>query len=110
MGYAGTVDNFSLLKDGKRKVIDFKTAKKPKTDDYILDYKLQVSAYSIAIWQRYGINPDGGEIWIANELTNEPQCFILNFEEIKFFFSLFKNRLERFYEIKKNAEAQGVNI
>ena len=110
LGYAGTVDNFSLLKDGKRKVIDFKTAKKPKTEDFILDYKLQVSAYSIAIWQRYGIKPDGGEIWISNEETDDPQCFILDFEEIKFFFSLFKNRLERFYEIKKNAEAQGVNI
>jgi genome maintenance exonuclease 1 len=110
LGYAGTVDNFSLLKDGSKKVIDFKTAKKPKLDDWILDYKLQVSAYSVAIWQRFGIKPDGGEIWIANEVTNEPQRFILSFDEIKFFFKMFKERLERFYEIKKNAEANGVNI
>jgi genome maintenance exonuclease 1 len=110
LGYAGTVDNFSLLKDGTRKVIDFKTARKPKTEDWILDYKLQVSAYSIAIWQRFGIKPDGGEIWIANELTDEPQRFVLTFDEIKFFFSLFKDRLQRFYEIKKKAELNGVNI
>ena len=109
-GYAGTVDNFSLLKCGNRKVIDFKTAKKPKSEDWIMDYKLQVSAYSIAIWQRTGIKPDGGEIWIANELTDEPQKFVLDFDEIRFFFSLFKDRLKRFNEIKRNAELQGVNI
>lgn len=109
-GYAGTVDNFSLLKCGNRKVIDFKTAKKPKDENWIMDYKLQVSAYAIAIWQRTGIKPDGGEIWIANELTDEPQLFVLDFDEIKFFFSLFKERLRRFNEIKKNAEKLGINI
>jgi genome maintenance exonuclease 1 len=109
-GYAGTVDNFSLLKCGNRKVIDFKTAKKPKDEDWIMDYKLQVSAYAIAIWQRTGIKPDGGEIWIANELTPDPQRFVLDFDEIRFFFSLFKDRLKRFNEIKKNAELRGVNI
>jgi hypothetical protein len=110
LGYAGTVDNFSLLKCGNRKVIDFKTARKPKAEDWIMDYKLQVSAYAIAIWQRTGIKPDGGEIWIANEETDEPQKFILDFDDIKFFFSLFKDRLRRFNEIKKKAEASGVNI
>jgi len=109
-GYAGTVDNFSLLTCGNKKIIDFKTAKKPKQEDYIMDYKLQVSAYSIAIWQRYNIKPDGGEIWIANELDDNPQKYVLTFDDIKFFFSLFKDRLMRFYEIKKNAELQGINI
>jgi len=109
-GYAGTVDNFSLLTCGNKKIIDFKTAKKPKQEDYVMDYKLQVSAYSIAIWQRYGIKPDGAEIWIANELDDEPQKFILSLDDVKFFFGLFKDRLARFYEIKKNAELQGVNI
>ena len=109
-GYAGTVDNFSLLADGNKKIIDFKTAKKPKDESYILDYKLQVSAYSVAIWQRYGVKPDGGEIWIANELDDQPQKFILSLDDIKFFFGLFKERLKRFNEIKKNAELQGVNI
>lgn len=110
LGYAGTVDNFSLLKDGSRKVIDFKTAKKPKQDNWIMDYKLQVSAYSIAIWQRHGIKPDGGEIWIANEIDDVPQKFVLSFEEIRFFFELFMQRLKRFEEIKREAEAAGVNI
>jgi len=110
IGYAGTVDNFSLLKCGNKKVIDFKTAKKPKSEDWIMDYKLQVSAYSIAIWQRTGIKPDGGEIWIANEQTDEPQRFTLDFDEIRFFFDLFKDRVKRFNEIRKNAERLGVNI
>lgn len=110
IGYAGTVDNFSLLNDGKRKVIDFKTAKKPKEDKWILDYKLQVSAYAIAIWQRCGIKPDGGEIWIANEITPEPQRFVMSFEEIKYYFGLFNERLKAFNEIKRKAELQGINI
>jgi genome maintenance exonuclease 1 len=110
LGYAGTVDNFSLLKDGAKKVIDFKTAKKPKRDDWITDYKLQVAAYSIAIWQRHGIKPDGGEIWIANEIDDVPQKFILSFEELRFYFELFTERIKRFNIIKREAEAAGVNI
>jgi len=110
IGYAGTVDNFSLLKDGSRKVIDFKTAKKPKNDNWIIDYKLQVAAYSIAIWQRHGIKPDGAEIWIANEIDDVPQKFILSFDELRFFFELFMQRLKRFEDIKREAEAAGVNI
>jgi hypothetical protein len=110
IGYAGTVDNFSLLKDGSRKVIDFKTAKKPKNDNWIIDYKLQVAAYSIAIWQRHGIKPDGAEIWIANEIDDVPQKFVLSFDELRFFFELFMQRLKRFEDIKREAEAAGVNI
>lgn len=110
LGYAGTVDNFSLLKDGSRKVIDFKTAKKPKNDSWIIDYKLQVAAYSIAIWQRHGIKPDGAEIWIANEIDDVPQKFVLSFDELRFFFELFMQRLKRFEDIKREAEAAGVNI
>lgn len=94
--FAGTVDNASYLIDNKFKIIDFKTALKPKEEKWITDYKLQTSAYAIAIWDRYGIKPDGAEIWISCE-SGGVQKFILDFNDIKKYFKMFKSRLEFFY-------------
>lgn len=110
LGYAGTLDNFSLLKCGSKKIIDFKTARKPKREEWIVDYKLQTSAYAFAVWQRFGIKPDGAEIWIANEIDDVPQKFILNHEQLKYYFQQFIERLKAFEEIKKRAQIAGINI
>jgi hypothetical protein len=110
LGYAGTLDNLSKLKDGKIKIIDFKTAKKPKQESWIMDYKLQASAYGVAVWQRLGIKPDGFEIWMANEQSDTPQKFVTDFHEMLYLFENFIERLKRFEEIKKQALAAGVNI
>jgi genome maintenance exonuclease 1 len=96
-GFAGTVDNFSLLDDGARKVVDFKTAKKAKAEAWIEDYKMQASAYCIAIWERTGIKPDGAEIWISNEVDRFPQCFMLNWNDVTKYFKLFTERLNAFH-------------
>jgi genome maintenance exonuclease 1 len=101
--FAGTVDNASYLKDGKFKIIDFKTSSKPKQEYWISDYKMQVSAYSIAIWDRYGIKPDGAEIWISAE-TGGVQKFVLTYKDIRKYFLQFKKRLELFYKMYPNLE------
>lgn len=98
-GYAGTVDNFSLLDDGAHKVIDFKTAKKAKNEAWIENYKLQTSAYCIAIWERTGIKPDGAEIWISNEVDRYPQCFMLNWNDVTHYFKVFTEKLKQFHEM-----------
>jgi len=99
LSYAGTVDNFSLMDDDTLKVIDFKTAKKAKQEKWIEGYKMQVAAYSIAIWKRMGMKPMGCEIWISNEVDRYPQCFMLNFNDITEYFKLFLERRKQFNKI-----------
>lgn len=96
LSYAGTVDNFSVVFENNfKKVIDFKTAKKKKKDEWIISYKKQCAAYSYAIKARYDIMPDGCEIWISNEIDSKPQCFKMDSDDIKYYFKEFmKNRLK----------------
>lgn len=98
-GYAGTVDNVSELHDGRIVVIDYKNANKPKEEKWIQDYYFQAAAYTIAYWERTGIRPIGAEIWIANELEGCPQTFSLNENDIKIYFKLFRERLDKFKNI-----------
>jgi hypothetical protein len=97
-GYAGTVDCASYLIDNKFKIIDFKSSLKPKQEKYIVDYKIQTSAYAVAIWDKYGIKPDGAEIWISCE-SGIVQKFVLTFDDIKKYFAKFKDRLKFFYQM-----------
>ena len=97
-GYAGTVDNISRLKDGSLKIIDFKSSAKPKREDRIEDYKIQVAAYSIAAWDNLGEKPSGGEIWISNEIQPMPQKFVMEWEDIIEYYKKFRIRLNQFYE------------
>lgn len=98
MGWAGTVDNVSLMNYGNElKIIDFKTATKPKDEKYIENYKMQVAAYAAAIYQRYGISVSGAEIWISPEQGN-PQIFKLNDNDLKEYLIIFINRVKEFYD------------
>ncbi len=97
-GYAGTVDNLSELVDLSNAVVDFKTAKKPKDEKWIEDYKHQVSAYAVAIYDRLKIKVDTCRIWISNELDTKPQYFELNREEIRKYYFSFKDRLIDFHQ------------
>tara|TARA_R110001592_G_scaffold162601_1_gene396206 strand:+ start:12262 stop:12999 length:738 start_codon:yes stop_codon:yes gene_type:complete len=82
-GYAGRVDAIFLDNNDKLIILDFKSSKKPKRDDWITGYKQQISAYYIAYWEMTGKQPAGGEIWISNEIDSSPQIFKLDVEDIK---------------------------
>lgn len=97
-GYAGTTDNVSEMIDGKILIIDYKNSRKPKRDEWIQDYFMQAAAYWVAYWERSGVKPDGAEIWIANEIDNMPQTFTLTNEDIKYYFTLFTERLKAYKE------------
>jgi ATP-dependent exoDNAse (exonuclease V) beta subunit len=97
-GWAGTVDNISKLIDGQIKIIDYKNSRKPKREDWIQDYFIQVGAYFIAYWDRTGTKADGAEIWIANEIDNLPQCFKLTQQDLEFYAKEFMNRRKMFKE------------
>jgi genome maintenance exonuclease 1 len=96
-GYGGAVDNISELISGHTGVVDFKTARKPKEEKWIEDYKLQVSAYAVAIWDRMGIKIDTCRIWISNEIDITPQHFRMSSSEMREYYYKFRERLADFH-------------
>lgn len=52
---AGRNDLFSMF-DGKRSIVDYKTARKPKKKEWCKGYFMQESAYAVAIEERFGIS------------------------------------------------------
>ena len=97
-GFAGTVDNVSELITNDVAIVDFKTARKPKDEKWIEDYKLQVSAYSVAVWDRMQVKAVTCRIWISNEVSVSPQHFRMDSSEMREYYYKFRERLSRFYE------------
>jgi CRISPR/Cas system-associated exonuclease Cas4 (RecB family) len=59
--YAGTTDLVGVH-DGVESILDFKQTNKPKKDEWIDDYKLQLAAYAIAHNEVYGTEIQKGVI------------------------------------------------
>jgi genome maintenance exonuclease 1 len=97
-GWAGTVDNVSEVVDGTIKIIDYKNSRKPKREEWVIDYYLQASAYFIAYWDMSGKKADGAEIWIANEVDNLPQKFTLTQSDLEFYAKEFIKRRKMFQD------------
>lgn len=93
--YAGTADCYALI-NGKRTIVDFKTASKPKKDEWIKDYQLQIAAYGAAVWERTAQPVEQGLIIVA--LPNAPaQQFLYSKEEMLEFWSEWKARVNQYY-------------
>jgi genome maintenance exonuclease 1 len=97
-GWAGTVDNVSEVVDGTIKIIDYKNSRKPKREEWVIDYYLQASAYFMAYWDMSGKKADGAEIWIANEVDNLPQKFTLTQSDLQFYAKEFIKRRKMFQD------------
>ena len=96
-GYAGRLDLVIENKSNEQVLIDFKTSKKPKKEDWIDSYKKQVSAYSLAFYEIKGIFPIRCEIWISCE-TGEVQKFTLEREDIKKWFGEFYKNICEYHK------------
>lgn len=95
-GYAGTLDNASRTHDRGVLIIDYKNSRKPKRDEWIDDYFIQVAGYSVAFFERTGIVPQGCEIWMANETEDKPQIFKMTYNDMKHYFKEFMKRLKQY--------------
>lgn len=102
IGYAGTVDNISKMTDGSILVIDYKNSRRPKREEWIQDYYLQLASYYVAYYQRSRNVPNGCEIWIANENDKIPQIFRLSKSDMKYYFEEFRKRLNKYNEQIEN--------
>ncbi|MFA7156773.1 MAG: PD-(D/E)XK nuclease family protein [Bacilli bacterium] len=98
-GYAGTLDNLSQLITGEYAIIDFKTARKPKSEKDIEDYKLQVAAYAVAVWDRFKIKVSLCKILISSETDHTPQIYTMSSNDIAKYYKKFKLRVQKFYEM-----------
>lgn len=95
-GYAGTLDNASRTHDRGVLIIDYKNSRKPKRDEWIDDYFIQVAGYSVAFFERTGIVPQGCEIWMASETEDKPQIFKMTYNDMKHYFKEFMKRLKQY--------------
>lgn len=97
-GYAGRVDNIYRNLEGRPVILDFKSAKKPKKEEWIDDYKKQIAAYFIAYWEMYNERPVCGEIWMSNEYEGFPQVFEITYDDVKKYGKVFLENVKAFHE------------
>lgn len=73
---AGQVDCIAEF-DGQLSIVDFKTSRKPKKEEWITAYFIQAAFYAAAFYERTGIPIKQGVILITVD-GSEPQVFKVN--------------------------------
>ncbi len=94
-GFAGTADCICLY-SGKETILDFKQSNKPKREEYIEDYFLQLGAYSLAHNTVYNSNITQGVILLCT-VDRLFQDFKIEGNELINFQNKFLERVEQFY-------------
>lgn len=106
--YAGTTDCIGIH-GGQLAILDFKQTNKPKKEEWIDDYKLQLAAYAEAHDEVYGTNIEKGvvlmcvkpekQIYDQDEVIPEPkyQEFVVDATELKKWRKLWWARVEQYY-------------
>ena len=95
--YAGTADCIGIY-EGKESILDFKQSNKPKKEEYIEDYFLQVGAYSLAHNTVYNSKITQGVILICT-VDRLFQDFKIEGTDLVKYQNKFLERVEQFYQI-----------
>jgi ATP-dependent exoDNAse (exonuclease V) beta subunit len=97
--YAGATDLVGIYQ-GRESICDFKQTNKPKRDEWITDYKLQMAAYAMAHDYVYGTNIEQGVILMCT-----PDCFfqrfIINGQDFRNWKGEWLRRVDQYYENRK---------
>tara|TARA_Y100000593_G_scaffold41337_1_gene79357 strand:- start:30 stop:701 length:672 start_codon:yes stop_codon:yes gene_type:complete len=93
--YAGTTDAVGIF-DGEPAIIDFKQTNKPKKEEWIEDYYLQLSAYAMAHNYMFSTNISQGYILMCSR-DGYFQQFHLTPEMFPTYCDKWKKRLEIYY-------------
>jgi len=96
--YAGATDLVAVAND-KPTIFDWKQTNKPKRDEWVEDYKLQLGAYSLAHEQMYG--PIEAACIRMCSRNYEYQQWLLQKEQLKEYQEKFMERYEKFLSISK---------
>ena len=93
--YAGTAD-LVMIHNQTLCIGDYKTTKKPKKDEWVTDYKLQLVAYALAHNEVYDTNIKKGDIFMASRET-QYQEWIVDGLEFDKHTEIWYDRLDTFY-------------
>ena len=104
--YAGTTDGCGIHL-GAESILDYKQTNKPKKEEWIDDYKLQLVAYALAHNEVYGTNIRKGVVLMCvrpemdeqHNIVVPPkyQEFVLNSEDFDYWEQQWWKRLELYY-------------
>ena len=95
--YAGTTDAVGVY-NGQPSIIDFKQTNKPKKEEWVDDYKLQLVAYANAHNEVYGSNIKQGVILMCSKDFGF-QTWTLKGEEFDLFTEHWWNRVQAYYRL-----------
>ena len=95
--YAGTTDLCGIY-DGKPSIIDFKQTNSPKTDERVVDYKIQMCAYMLAHDAVHGTNIQQGVILMCSK-DLEPQTWVLQGDELDYYKKVWWQRVAEYYQV-----------
>jgi len=95
--YAGTTDMVGSYQ-GRPSIIDFKQTNQPKTDERVVDYKLQLAAYAAAHNTVYGTDIRQGVILMCSK-DLAPQTWIVSGEEFTYYINAWWQRVAQYYEL-----------
>jgi len=93
--YAGQTDMCGIYQ-GRESIIDFKQSNKPKRDEWITDYKLQLVAYAMAHDQVYGTRIEQGVILMCTP-DNFYQRFLVNGSEFRKWKWEWLRKIDQYY-------------
>jgi genome maintenance exonuclease 1 len=100
--YAGATDLVAMHK-GEMAIVDFKQTNKPKRDEWITDYKVQLAAYAMAHNYMHKTNIQKGVIMMCSK-DNYYQEFIIQGQEFRKYMYQWLGRVSKYYELKKLKE------
>lgn len=96
--YAGTTDCIGVHK-GDPSILDFKQTNKPKKEEHIDDYKLQLTAYALAHNEVYGTNIRKGVILMCSK-DFKYQEFILEPKDFDYWTERWCDRVSEYYRLQ----------
>lgn len=100
--YAGATDLVAVHK-GQDAIVDFKQTNKPKKREWIEDYCLQLAAYAMAHNYVYKTSITKGVVMMCSK-DNYYQEFVIEGEEFKKYKHQWLERVNQYYEQKKEKE------
>lgn len=94
--YAGTTDLVGVF-NGQECIMDFKQTNKPKKEEWVDDYKLQLTAYALAHNEIYGTDIREGHVFMCSR-DKQYQQFDLWPDEFKSWESKWWDKVYQYYE------------
>jgi len=96
--YAGTAD-LVIKWNGNLAIGDFKQTNKPKKEEWIQDYYLQLAAYAMAHNEMYGTDIREGHIFMCS-VDRQYQQFSLTEDKFDYWTHKWAERLEQYYHLR----------